>query len=120
MSTASKLAPHTLVVGLGKTGLSVVRHLRARGLGVAVLDTRAAPPALAALRAEAPEVAVHTGELDLQRLAGAMDIVISPGLAPRGEFFEAARARGLPVIGDIELFARAAEAMGVAISSNKE
>jgi len=116
MSNAVTVAPHTLVVGLGKTGLSVVRHLRARGLAVAVLDTRVAPPALAALRSEAPEVTVHTGGLDPQWLDGAVDVVVSPGMAPRGEFFDAARARGLSLIGDIELFARAAGAPVVGIT----
>ena len=116
MSNAVTVVPHTIVVGLGKTGLSVVRHLRARGLAVAVLDTRVAPPALAALRTEAPEVRVHTGGLDPQWLAGAVDVVISPGMAPQGEFFDAARARGLPLIGDIELFARAAGAPVVGVT----
>ncbi|HEX9474152.1 MAG TPA: UDP-N-acetylmuramoyl-L-alanine--D-glutamate ligase [Steroidobacteraceae bacterium] len=116
MSNAVTVAPHTVVVGLGKTGLSVVRHLRARGRTVAVLDTRVAPPALAALRNEAPEVAVHTGGLDPQWLDGAVDVVISPGMAPRGEFFDAARARGMSLIGDIELFARAAGAPVVGIT----
>ncbi|HMI37610.1 MAG TPA: UDP-N-acetylmuramoyl-L-alanine--D-glutamate ligase [Steroidobacteraceae bacterium] len=116
MSDTATVLPHTLVVGLGKTGLSVVRHLRARGLAVSVIDSREAPPALPALRAEAPEVPVRTGGLDPQWLAGAEDIVLSPGLAPQGPFFDAARAQGLPLIGDIELFARAARAPVVGIT----
>jgi len=116
MSDTATLVPHTVVVGLGKTGLSVVRHLRARGLAVTVIDSREAPPALPALRAEAPEVPVRTGGLDPQWLAGAEDIVLSPGMAPQGPFFDAARARGLPLIGDIELFARAAGAPVVGIT----
>ncbi|HLQ11749.1 MAG TPA: UDP-N-acetylmuramoyl-L-alanine--D-glutamate ligase [Steroidobacteraceae bacterium] len=116
MSHTATLAPHTLVVGLGKTGLSVVRHLRARGRPVTVLDTREAPPALRALRLMAPEVEVRTGDLDPQWLAGVGDIVLSPGLAPQGPFFDAVRARGLPLIGDIELFARAAGAPVVGVT----
>jgi len=108
--------PHTVVVGLGKTGLSVVRYLRARGGTVSVTDTRAAPPALAALNRLAPEVNVRTGGLDERLLNGADAIVVSPGIAARGTFFDAARARGLPVVGDIELFARAACAPVVGIT----
>jgi len=108
--------PHTIVVGLGKTGLSVVRHLRAQGRTVSVTDTRAAPPALAALGQLAPEVVVRTGVLDERLLGGAEAIVVSPGIAPRGAFFDAARARGLPVVGDIELFARAARAPVVGVT----
>jgi UDP-N-acetylmuramoylalanine--D-glutamate ligase len=109
-------AHHTVIVGLGKTGLSVARHLHAVGKAFAVTDTRAAPPGLAALRELAPQALVRTGGLDLALLVGAEAVVVSPGLASEGEFFAAARARGLPVLGDIELFARAARAPVVGIT----
>ena len=96
--------------------MSVVRYLRAHGTPVAVADTRAAPPALTELRTLAPEVTVSTGALDAKLLDGADAIVVSPGLAARGAFFDAARARGVPVFGDIELFARAARAPVVGIT----
>ncbi len=105
-----------MVVGLGRTGISVVRYLRAHGTAVAVTDTRTAPPALPELRALAPEIKVSTGALDAKLLEGADAIVVSPGIAARGEFFDAARARGLPVFGDIELFARAVRAPVVGIT----
>ena len=35
---------HSLVLGLGKTGLSIARHLHAAGKPFAVADTRAEPP----------------------------------------------------------------------------
>jgi UDP-N-acetylmuramoylalanine--D-glutamate ligase len=116
MNVPDNSAPRTVVVGLGRTGMSVVRHLRAQGRAVAVTDTRAAPPELAQLRALAPEVNVSAGGLDQRLLDGADAIVVSPGMAARGAFFDAARARGLPVCGDIELFARAARAPVVGIT----
>ena len=116
MSSATHSTPRTVVVGLGKTGLSVVRHLRARGVVVAVTDTRAEPPGLAQLQALAPEIQVSTGGLDERLLAGANAIVVSPGVAPSGPFFERARAQGLAPIGDLELFARAARADVVGIT----
>jgi UDP-N-acetylmuramoylalanine--D-glutamate ligase len=108
--------PHTVIVGLGKTGLSVARHLLAQGRAFVVTDTRAAPPGLAALRELAPEAIVRTGGLDGALLVGAGAVVVSPGLATEGEFFAAARAQGLPLLGDIELFARAARAPVVGIT----
>jgi UDP-N-acetylmuramoylalanine--D-glutamate ligase len=36
----------TLIVGLGKTGLSCARYLTTRGLKVAVVDSRDNPPGL--------------------------------------------------------------------------
>ena len=116
MSTLHASAPHTVIVGLGKTGMSVVRYLRAQGTGIAVTDTRAVPPGLASLRELAPEVTVRAGGLDERLLDGADAIVVSPGIAARGAFFDAARTRGLPLFGDIELFARAARAPMVGIT----
>jgi UDP-N-acetylmuramoylalanine--D-glutamate ligase len=95
-----------VVAGLGKTGLSVVRYLRARGWQVAVTDTRAEPPGLIELRQRWPEVVVALGGLDASLLAGANCVVASPGLSLDDAFFRAARERGVEVIGDIELFAR--------------
>ena len=116
MSSALHSAPRTVVVGLGRTGMSVVRYLRAHGRPVAVTDTRNAPPALPELRALAPDVAFSVGALDQRLLEGAEAIVVSPGIAARGGFFDAARERGVPVFGDIELFARAARAPVVGIT----
>ncbi len=59
---------------------------------------------------------MSTGGLDARLLEGADAIVVSPGLAARGAFFDAARARGVPVFGDIELFARAVRAPVVGIT----
>src|SRR5680860_406359 len=54
----------TLIVGLGKTGLSCVRYLAAQGRKLAVADTREAPPGLAELHAGWPDVEVHLGAFD--------------------------------------------------------
>ena len=115
IATSHKQA-NTVVVGLGKTGLSVVRHLRAQGTPVTVTDTREAPPGLAALRELAPEITVRAGGLDARLLDDATAIVVSPGIAPRGAFFDAARERNLPLLGDIELFARAVRAPVVGVT----
>ncbi len=108
----------TVVAGLGATGLSVARHLAARGEIFAVVDTRAAPPGLAALTAECPEVPVFLGDLDAELLARATRIILSPGLALAEPALAAAAAAGVEIIGDIELFARAAQAPIVAITGS--
>jgi UDP-N-acetylmuramoylalanine--D-glutamate ligase len=105
-----------VVVGLGKTGYSVARHLLERGAAVSVTDTRAAPPELPRLRSAYPQVVVRCGGLDERLLEDATLVVVSPGLAPQGVFFDAARTRGLAIVGDIELFARAAQAPVVGIT----
>ncbi len=110
MNTAIDNWRRAVVVGLGKTGYSVAQHLRARGVAVSVTDSRAQPPGLAALRALDAGVPVHAGGFDAALLDAADVVVVSPGVPTRGAFFDAARARGLPLVGDIELFARAARA----------
>lgn len=98
-----------VVAGLGKTGLSCVRFLHARGARVRATDTRAEPPMLGELRAQFSEVEFVSG-LPETVLEGAAAVVTSPGLDLRLPFFTAARMRGLPVFGDVELFAREARA----------
>jgi UDP-N-acetylmuramoylalanine--D-glutamate ligase len=73
-------AQHSLVVGLGDTGAAVARFLRARGERVCVIDSRAAPPGLAGLRAACPDVEVAVETLDERWLDGAGRVLLSPGL----------------------------------------
>ncbi len=108
MSAAA--APRAVVVGLGRTGVSCARYLHARGWRLAATDTRAQPPGLKALHELDATIPVRLGGLDPALLEGAICVVASPGVPLTGPFFEAARAQGLEIVGDIELFARAAQA----------
>jgi UDP-N-acetylmuramoylalanine--D-glutamate ligase len=99
-------APSAVVVGLGATGVSVIRHLQARGWQLSATDTRADPPGLAKAREIAPGMRMALGALDEALLADVDYVVASPGLSLQDPFFVTARGLGLPVIGDIELFAR--------------
>jgi UDP-N-acetylmuramoylalanine--D-glutamate ligase len=105
-----------VVVGMGPTGLSLARHLARRGLGFAVTDSRAEPPCAREFRAEFPAIEQRTGGFDPALLDGADEILLSPGVDPAEYAFDAARARGARVLGDIELFWRAARAPVVAIT----
>jgi len=95
-----------LVLGLGDTGLSVVRALARRGARLRAADTRAAPPAVGEVRAHHPDVALALGPFDEALLAGVDAVVASPGLALREPLLRAAAARGIEVLGDVEVFAR--------------
>ena len=108
--------PYAVIVGLGRTGISCARYLHARGWRLAVTDTRAAPPALAELRALDADLPVSLGALDARLLKDAVCVVASPGVALDGPFFVEARRLGLEIVGDIELFARAATAPVVGIT----
>jgi UDP-N-acetylmuramoylalanine--D-glutamate ligase len=100
--------PHSVIVGLGRTGVSCARHLAARGHRLVVTDSRAAPPGLADLRRLVPDAATALGGFDTAVLDGADQVVVSPGVPLSEPFLKQAAARGLDLVGDIELFAREA------------
>ena len=95
-----------LVLGLGRTGLSSARYLDRKGFKVRVADTRAEPPGLAALRERVPAAELRTGSFEPGLLDDVAQVVISPGLSLREPIAVEAARRGLPVVGDVELFAR--------------
>ena len=107
-----------IVVGLGKSGMSLVRFLAQQGVSFAVADTRENPPELATLRRDYPQVEVRCGELDVEFLCRADELYVSPGLALATPALQAAAARGVKLSGDIDLFARNAKAPIVAISGS--
>ena len=102
-----------LILGLGESGIAMARWLAREGWNLRVADTREEPPMLAALQAELPEVGFATGAWDASLLDGVDLMALSPGLSPlqeplHGLIAEADR-RGVDVVGEIELFARALE-----------
>jgi UDP-N-acetylmuramoylalanine--D-glutamate ligase len=100
--------PRSVIVGLGRTGVSGARHLAARGHRLVVTDSRTDPPGLAELRRLVPEAATALGGFDPAVLEGADQIVVSPGVSLAEPFLRRAAAQGLDLVGDIELFAREA------------
>ena len=95
-----------LVLGLGETGLSMLRYLSAQGARLRAADSRPAPAGLS-------EAAKHVAAQQL--FCGAFSdalfqdidlIAISPGVPLADPVVARAVARGIPVVGDIELFAQ--------------
>jgi UDP-N-acetylmuramoylalanine--D-glutamate ligase len=89
------------VLGLARSGLATVGSLYASGAHVTAWDRRPGP------REEVAPVATIADPLEID-LAGFDGVVLSPGV-PLNTHPIAARAReaGVPLIGDIELFALA-------------
>jgi UDP-N-acetylmuramoylalanine--D-glutamate ligase len=95
-----------LVLGLGETGLSVLRWLARQGVkAVSVADSRDNPPQRTLVENEFPDVHIYTGVFQASIVEQAELIVISPGIALAEPAVQAAIAKGIPVIGDVELFA---------------
>ena len=106
------------IIGTGITGLSVARFLAAQGQAFVLLDTRSNPPNLAKVQEEFPGVSIICGELDVDTLLACDEVIVSPGIAIATPAIEQAKAAGVAVVGDIELFVRAAKAPIVAITGS--
>ena len=107
-----------LVVGLGVTGFSVAKYLLAHGYRCRVQDTRDIPPFIKPLQGIFPQVEVKKQALDGELLAWADVLVVSPGLSIRRADILQATELGKSVIGDIELFAQAADKPVIAITGS--
>ena len=118
MTTKPEQAVYTLVVGLGKTGLSVVRYLHALGEAVIVVDSRDIPPGLNVLKSEYSDVELHTGAFDVSLFTNAHRIIVSPGVALAEPELVAARKNNIEIIGDIDLFAHEVKAPVVGITGS--
>jgi len=107
-----------LVLGLGETGLSALRWLHRQGARLSVADTRDNPPGIEALKAELPQVSIHTGAFTAALFSGVDLVVASPGVPLSEPEIQAAIKRGVAVVGDVELFAqyRPASAKVIAIT----
>jgi len=105
-----------LIVGLGKTGISAVRHLVARGWQVAVTDSRTEPPGREELSTLAPTTKCSFGRLDASLLKDSQIVVASPGIALSEPVISEALSKGIDVVSDVELFAREAKAPVVGIT----
>jgi UDP-N-acetylmuramoylalanine--D-glutamate ligase len=100
-----------LILGLGDSGLAMARWCVRNGAQVQVVDTRAEPPHLAALRAELPQVKFVHGAFEANLVEGqdVRAVFKSPGLSPDSvaSVWNAAVAAGLWVGTELTLFAQA-------------
>jgi UDP-N-acetylmuramoylalanine--D-glutamate ligase len=100
-----------LVLGLGASGLAMARWCASQGARVTVWDSRAEPPGWQALRDERLAVELIKGALTADALVSLQLVLKSPGLAPSDEriagLLQAARAQGIAVQGELDLFVRA-------------
>lgn len=108
----------SLVVGLGSTGLSIARYLAGRGETFAVADSRREPPAAEAFGREFPDCELHLGPFSSTLFTRFERLLLSPGVPFDDPAVAAARAAGVDVCGDIELFAHEVTVPVVAITGS--
>lgn len=107
-----------LILGLGASGLAMARWCARCGAEVTVADTREAPPQLEQLAQELPGVRFVPGAFTAGLVDGQGFTLVyrSPGLSPAvvAPVAETARAQGLPVGGELDLFSMALKALAQA------
>ena len=104
-----------VVAGLGISGVSAVNFLHEKGYRVAVTDSRAVPPGHDQIPVD---VQTSFGQFDQDLLLSAEEIIISPGLDPKLPEIQAAIAKGIPVISEIQVLRRATDKPIVAITGS--
>ncbi len=112
---APRFASRVLIVGLGETGIAAARWCARNGAQLRIADTREQPAGLQELKAALASETIewHLGcDVFAETLLDDVEqLILSPGLvpvmSPVCELLEAARARQVEIIGEIELFARA-------------
>ncbi len=101
----------TLILGLGDSGLAMATWVTRHGGRVRVWDSRENPPQRSALSERLPEAEFLHGDLPEAALAGVQLLLKSPGLSPLDARLQPlltlARHTGIPVQGELDLFARA-------------
>ena len=111
--------PLVLVLGLARSGLAAARLLLDRGTRVRLLalvrpERSDQLAQLSALEARGAELRI--GPHDPAELAGVDLIVKSPGVSPGIPFLAAARAAGVPSVGELEIASLVVEGPIVAIT----
>lgn len=107
-----------LIVGLGVTGLSCVRYLASKNIPVIVADSRENPPKLAECQQAFPTVKIALGPFSQEIFSQADTLVVSPGVSLDEPCIQTCIKQSIPVIGDVDIFARDRVAPMIAITGS--
>ena len=113
---------HVLVIGAGKSGRAAARLALERGANVTLADRRETADIPDSVRTLVERgVRLHPGGHPAELLKDASLLVLSPGVALEIDVVDAARARNIPVWGEVELAARftAGRVIGITGSNGK-
>ncbi len=98
-----------LVLGMGETGLSMVKWLSRQGARVRVADSRIEPPNWKEMVSAFPQVQMYRGKFEPRIFDDIEMIAISPGVPVADPCVQNALQRDIPVVGDMVLFSWALE-----------
>ncbi|MFM0052120.1 UDP-N-acetylmuramoyl-L-alanine--D-glutamate ligase [Caballeronia grimmiae] len=115
---SGRQSPMVLVLGLGESGLAMARWCARHGCRLRIADTRENPPNLSELVIHNIDADFVGGAFTTELLDGGIELVaVSPGLSPLAPdlapLVAGAKERGIPVWGELELFAQALAGLAV-------
>ena len=93
----------TVVMGAGRSGLAAARFLASKGHPVVLTDSRRDPGPTLEIELAKSSIPGVWGGHPFALLEGCGELVISPGIPRTAPFVAEALARGVPVIGEVEL-----------------
>ncbi|MGZ8163347.1 MAG: UDP-N-acetylmuramoyl-L-alanine--D-glutamate ligase [Methylobacter sp.] len=107
-----------VVVGLGKTGISVAHYLQKFGFNFAITDSRDKPPLIDEFFQQMPDTPVFTGGFDEAAFRVATHLIVSPGVSLNEKSIIKASINGSRIISDIDLFACSVDVPIIAITGS--
>ncbi|MDQ6953674.1 MAG: UDP-N-acetylmuramoyl-L-alanine--D-glutamate ligase [Mariprofundaceae bacterium] len=102
------------VIGMGKTGMSVVRFLKRKGVYCEVFDEQIQD--FSSVLKDVGELPYHAGKIKVDALLKFDAVWVSPGVPWHHIALQAARDAGIPVQGDLTLFLQYCDAPLIAIT----
>jgi UDP-N-acetylmuramoylalanine--D-glutamate ligase len=107
-----------LMIGLGKTGFSIARHLQATGQDFIAYDTRLEPADLKKFQELYPNIEVFCHDYPPQLLEKIDKIICSPGVALHEEILQEAMAKNIPIQNDLDCLMELIDAPVIGITGS--
>lgn len=107
-----------IIAGMGVTGMSVARYLKALGFDFVMADNRNNAAIANTIKQELADIKIHTGPFDPDFFSSATHLIVSPGISLKEPAISRAMANGVEVIGDIDLFVCSTEKPIIAITGS--
>ena len=107
-----------LILGLGKTGLSMVTFCVKEGLNFIAADSRETTPGMELLKNKYPNIKIYSGSFSNLKLEGIDIILKSPGINLHDPIIQRAMELGIHILTEIDLFFSKVRAPVVAITGS--
>ena len=95
------MAINIVILGAGESGVGTALLAKQKGYNVFVSDASAIKPIFQA-ELEANDISFESGMHDVERILAADEVMKSPGIPEKSELVKQIRAKGIPVISEIE------------------